>query len=129
MKRTPLIAGNWKMFKTGSQAVETALRLAELSCDVEDTEIMIAPPFTALALVSENIKASKVRVGAQNLFYEKEGAYTGEVSAQMLKGAGVSHVIIGHSERRLFFGETNEDVNRKIRAALESAISSTEAQR
>lgn len=124
MKRTPLIAGNWKMFKTGSEAVTTALRLAELSCDVKDTEIMIAPPFTALALVSDNFKNinSNVNLGAQNLFYANEGAYTGEISAKMLKDSGVSHVIIGHSERRQYFGETNEDVCRKIRAAVESDL-------
>ncbi|MBF0467602.1 MAG: triose-phosphate isomerase [Desulfamplus sp.] len=122
MKRAPLIAGNWKMFKTGSQAVATALRLAELSCDVKDTDIMIAPPFTALALVGEKIKASRIHLGAQNLFYEKEGAYTGEISANMLKEAGVSHVIIGHSERRQYFGENNEDVCKKIRAAVESSL-------
>jgi len=122
MKRTPLIAGNWKMFKTGSQSVATALRLAELSFDVDDTDIMIAPPFPALALVSEKIKMSRVHVGAQNIFHEKEGAYTGEVSAMMLKDAGVSHVIIGHSERRQYFGESDEDICRKIRAAVESDL-------
>jgi len=122
MNRTPLIAGNWKMFKTGSQAVATARRLAELSFDVNDTDIMIAPPFPALALVSEQIKTSRVQVGAQNLFYEKEGAYTGEVSAAMLKDAGVSHVIIGHSERRQHFGESDDDICMKIRAAVESDL-------
>lgn len=122
MKRTPLIAGNWKMFKTATQAVSTALRIAELSSDVKDTEIMIAPPFTALALVSDKIKASNVHVGAQNIFYEKEGAYTGEISAVMLKDAGVSHVIIGHSERRQYFGETDSDVAKKIRAAVISDL-------
>lgn len=122
MKRTPLIAGNWKMFKTGSQAVTTALRVAELTFDVNDVDIMIAPPFTAIALVSEKIKTSRVHIGGQNLFHEKEGAYTGEVSAVMLKEAGASHVIIGHSERREYFAESDEDVCRKIRAAIESDL-------
>lgn len=122
MKRTPLIAGNWKMFKTGSQAVATALRVAELTFDVNDVDIMIAPPFTAIALVSEKIKTSRVHIGGQNLFHEKEGAYTGEVSAVMLKEAGASHVIIGHSERREYFAESDEDVCRKIRAAIESDL-------
>ncbi|MBF0259031.1 MAG: triose-phosphate isomerase [Desulfamplus sp.] len=122
MNRIPLIAGNWKMFKTGSQSVETALSLAELSCDVKDIDIMIAPPFPALALVNEKIRASRIHLGAQNLFYEKAGAYTGEVSAEMLKETGVSYVIIGHSERRQYFGETNESVCRKIRAAVDSAL-------
>ncbi|MBF0574102.1 MAG: triosephosphate isomerase, partial [Desulfamplus sp.] len=122
MKRTPLIAGNWKMFKTCSEAVETAKRLAELVQNITDINIMIAPSFTSLALVSETLKHINniVNVGAQNLFYQKEGAYTGEISATMLKSAGVSYVIIGHSERRQYFGETNEDVCRKIRASVES---------
>lgn len=120
MKRTPLIAGNWKMFKTGSEAVTIAQRLAELSCDVTDTEIMIAPSFLSIPLVTQILRQinSPVSVGAQNIFYAKEGAYTGEVSGKMLKDAGVSHVIIGHSERRQYFGETDEDVCRKIRAAV-----------
>ncbi|MBF0302215.1 MAG: triose-phosphate isomerase [Desulfamplus sp.] len=124
MSRTPLIAGNWKMFKTGSEAVATARRLAEFASDITNIDIMIAPPFPSLALVSENLKSmsSRVNVGAQNLFYINEGAYTGEVSAKMLKAAGVSHVIIGHSERRQYFGETNEDICRKIKAAVESDL-------
>ena len=124
MKRTPLIAGNWKMFKTCSEAVETANRLAELAQNITDMDIMIAPPFISLALVSESLKNinSLVNIGAQNLFYQKEGAYTGEISAIMLKSAGVSYVIIGHSERRQYFGETDEDVCRKVRASVESNI-------
>ncbi|MBF0378187.1 MAG: triose-phosphate isomerase [Desulfamplus sp.] len=124
MKRTPLIAGNWKMFKTCSEAVETAKRLAELTQNITDMDIMIAPSFTSLVLVSESLKNinSLINIGAQNLFYHKEGAYTGEISAAMLKSAGVSYVIIGHSERRQYFGETNEDVCRKIRASIESNI-------
>lgn len=125
MRRTPLIAGNWKMFKTGSEAVAAAQRVAELSNDITaQIDIMIAPPFTSLALVSEKLKLmnSKIGIGAQNLFYADEGAYTGEVSAKMLKDAGANYVIIGHSERRQYFGETNENICRKIRAAIEYGL-------
>lgn len=116
--RRPLIAGNWKMFKTCPEAVETANQLVNLVTDTSDIDIMIAPPFTALSSVWEVIKTSPVYLGAQNLFWEPEGAYTGEISASMIKSAGCSYIIIGHSERRLFFGETDESVNKKIRSAI-----------
>ena len=116
--RIPLIAGNWKMHKTTSEAVETAGELAKLVADSRDVDIMIAPVFTALDPVSKVIKNSKVGLGAQNLHWEKEGAYTGEISAQMLVSAGCQYVIIGHSERRQYFGETDETVNKKIQAAI-----------
>ncbi|MBW2010520.1 MAG: triose-phosphate isomerase [Deltaproteobacteria bacterium] len=115
--RRPLIAGNWKMFKTCPEAVETAGRLVELVTDATDIDIMIAPPFTALSSVWEVIKTSPVHLGAQNFFWEPEGAYTGEISASMIKSTGCTYVIIGHSERRLFYGETDESVNKKIKAA------------
>ncbi|NVM22555.1 MAG: triose-phosphate isomerase [Desulfobacterales bacterium] len=117
-RRRPLIAGNWKMFNTGPQAAELASRLRSLVSDVTHVDIMVAPPFTALGIVAEILKGSAIRLGGQNLFWEPEGAYTGEVSARMLKAAGCSHVIIGHSERRQYFGETNASVNWKIKAAL-----------
>jgi len=116
--RKPLIAGNWKMYKTGPQAAEVASRLKSLVGDIMDVEVMVAPPFTALGTVAGILKGSVIRIGGQDLFWEAEGAYTGEISAPMLKGAGCTHVIIGHSERRQYFGETNATVNRKIRAAL-----------
>jgi triosephosphate isomerase len=116
--RKPLIAGNWKMYKTGPEAAEVASRLKSLVGDIMDVEVMIAPPFTALEAVTGILKGSVIRIGGQNLFWEAEGAYTGEISASMLKAAGCTHVIIGHSERRQYFGETNATVNRKIRAAL-----------
>ena len=116
--RKPLIAGNWKMYKTGPQAAEVANRLKSLVGDIMDVEVMVAPPFTALGTVAGILKGSVIRIGGQDLFWEAEGAYTGEISAPMLKGAGCTHVIIGHSERRQYFGETNATVNRKIRAAL-----------
>ena len=116
--RTPLISGNWKMFKTSSEAVETAKQLVQLVADTADVDIMIAPAFTALDRVSNVIQGSRVSLGAQNLHWESEGAYTGEVSATMLRSARCSYVIIGHSERRQFFGETDETVNKRIRAAI-----------
>jgi triosephosphate isomerase len=120
--RTPLIAGNWKMYKTSPEAVETASRLVELVADTADVEIMIAPVFTALDPVSKVVKGSRVGLGAQDLHWEKEGAYTGEISADMLVSAGCRYVIIGHSERRQYFGETDETVNKKISAAIAALL-------
>ena len=133
--RTPLIAGNWKMYKTNAEAVETAGRLVELVADTSDVDIMIAPVFTAIDPVSKVVKGSRVGLGAQNLYWEKEGAYTGEISADMLVSAGCQYVIIGHSERRQYFGETDETVNQKIGAAVTAklipifCIGETEAER
>lgn len=120
--RKPLIAGNWKMFKTCSEATETAGELVERVSDNSNTEIMIAPPFTALSSVFGVIKDSNVSLGAQNLYWENEGAYTGEISSNMLLSAGCKYVIIGHSERRQHFGETDETVNKKIAKALQSGL-------
>ncbi|MBW2194368.1 MAG: triosephosphate isomerase, partial [Deltaproteobacteria bacterium] len=111
-KRKPLIAGNWKMFKTGPEAKELTSRLKSLVSDIVDVDVVVAPPFTALAVVAEAAQDSVIYLGAQDLFWETEGAYTGQISAPMLTAAGCSYVIIGHSERRQFFGETNETVNR-----------------
>lgn len=116
--RKPLIAGNWKMFKTGSEAIETAGKLKQLVGQTDHADIMIAPPYTALAQVHGIIADSPIELGSQNLFWEKEGAYTGEISPAMLVAAGCLYVIIGHSERRQYFGETNQNVNKKIAAAL-----------
>ena len=120
--RTPLIAGNWKMYKTSAEAAETARQLVDLTTDVEAVDIMIAPTFTALEAVSGVVAGSRVSLGAQNLYWEKEGAYTGEISSGMLVSAGCQYVIIGHSERRQFFGETDETVNNKIKAALDGGL-------
>ncbi|MFO7751471.1 MAG: triose-phosphate isomerase [Desulfobacteraceae bacterium] len=122
MSRTPLIAGNWKMFKTGPEAVETAERLTDLTRKTEDVEIMIAPTFLSLPLVSEQTRRGKVKTGAQNLFHETEGAYTGEVSAEMIRAAGADYVIVGHSERRLYFNETDQSINLKVKAALNAGL-------
>lgn len=120
--RIPMIAGNWKMFKTCPEAVQSARELVRLVSDVNGVEIMIAPPFTALQPVFEVIRETPIELGAQNLFWEKEGAYTGEVSGSMIRSAGCRYVIIGHSERRQYFGETDTSVNRRIHAALTSQL-------
>ncbi len=116
--RIPLIAGNWKMYKTGPESTKAATDLALLVRDVDDREVMIAPTYTALAAVSEKLKGSRIGLGAQNLHWQEEGAFTGEISGKMLISAGCTHVIIGHSERRQFFGETDGTVHKKIRAAI-----------
>lgn len=120
--RRPLIAGNWKMYKTISEAVETAQSLVALISSTPDVDIMIAPAFTALHAVSQIIKGSAISLGAQNIHWEKEGAYTGEISPSMLVSSGCEYVIIGHSERRQYFGETNETINRKIAASVQSNL-------
>ena len=120
--RRPLIAGNWKMYKTIAQAQETTRELIERTAAVDGVDMMIAPPFTAVGPVAYLAKNSRVAVGAQDLFWEKEGAYTGEIAPEMLAEAGCRYVIIGHSERRQHFGETDDTVNRKIAAALEAGL-------
>ncbi|MGD2096259.1 MAG: triose-phosphate isomerase [Desulfobacterales bacterium] len=120
--RRPLIAGNWKMYKTPDEAAETARQLAERVSKVADVDIMIAPTFAALTAVAAAIQNSPVALGAQNLYWESEGAYTGEISAPMLKSVGCSYCIIGHSERRQYFGETDQNVNKKIKAATAAEL-------
>lgn len=120
--RRGLIAGNWKMYKTGPQAAGLATELKSLVGDVRNVDIMVAPAFTALTVVADVIAGSVISLGAQDLFWEDEGAYTGEISAPMLVAAGCTHVIVGHSERRQHFGETNATVNRKIRVALKGGL-------
>jgi triosephosphate isomerase len=120
--RRALIAGNWKMYKTAEEAGATARQLVERTAGSDGVDIMIAPPFTAIARVAEAVKGSPIAVGAQDLFWEKEGAYTGEIAPGMLTAAGCRYVIIGHSERRQHFGETDETVNRKIDAAVKAGL-------
>ncbi len=133
--RRPLIAGNWKMYKTPDEAAETARQLAERVAGIADIDIMIAPTFAALLPVFAVIQNGPVALGAQNLYWEKEGAYTGEISAPMLKSAGCEYCIIGHSERRQYFGETDRTVNKKIQAAIQAelkpifCVGETEAER
>jgi len=117
MRRT-IIAGNWKMNKTSFEAIELVTLLKREMSDVSDVEIVVCPPFTALTDVRDVINESNIALGAQNLYWEDSGAFTGEIAAPMLKEIGVQFVIIGHSERRQFFGETNQTVNKRIKAAL-----------
>ena len=116
--RTPIVAGNWKLNKTISEAVELVTALRDLVANVTDVEIVVAPTFTALSAVARALQGSNIRLSAQNIFWEDSGAFTGEISPVMLKDVGCDYVIIGHSERRQYFGETNESVNRKVKAAL-----------
>jgi len=120
--RRPIIAGNWKMYKNTREAVETAAKLLPLVSSAGDVEIVIAPVFTVLGAVAKVTAGSNVRLAAQDCFWEHEGAFTGEVSPAMLTDVGCSHAIIGHSERRQYFGETDETVNRKVRAAIRSGL-------
>ena len=120
--RRAVIAGNWKMFKTVKEAIALVSELKKSLTEADDREIIVAPPFTSLFPLSEEIKGSVIKLSAQDCFWEKEGAYTGQVSPLMLKDAGCSHVIIGHSERRQYFGETDETVNRKVRASIDAGL-------
>ena len=120
--RKPLIAGNWKLHKTLAESRELAAGLAKELAEVTDIDIVIAPVYTALASVAETVKNSPVQVAAQNCYPEEIGAFTGEVSPLLLKDAGCSYVIIGHSERRQLMGETNQQVNRKVKKALDTGL-------
>ena len=116
--RTPVIAGNWKMNKTVAEAVALASEIKEKVTGVENVKIIVCPVFTAVKSVADVLKGTNVKVGAQDMYWETSGAYTGEVSGEMLLEAGAEYVIIGHSERRQYFGETNETVNKKLKKAL-----------
>ena len=121
-KRGPLVAGNWKMHKTLAEAAALAREIRQGYTETMKAEIVLAPPFTALTIVAQEISGSAVRLAAQDMFWEKQGAYTGAISPLMLKDAGCQLVIIGHSERRQYFGETDDTVNKKIKAALENGL-------
>jgi len=120
--RKPIIVGNWKMNCTIPEALELVKRLKVMVSDVKGLEIVIAPPFTALSPVSHALIGSNMTLAAQNLFWEEKGAFTGEISAEMILDAGCDYVIIGHSERRQFFAETDDSVSRKVRAALAGGL-------
>ena len=120
--RTPVMAGNWKMYKTARQAAETIRSLADLVKGVQGVEVVICPPFTALAAAVEAAKGSPVAIGAQDCYWEKEGAFTGQVAVPMIADLGCSHCIVGHSERRQFFGETDATVDKKIEAVLANGL-------
>jgi len=120
--RLPLIAGNWKMYKTVYEAVLFAKELRPAVKDISDVEIVVGPPFTALHGVVEALRNANVGVAAQDLHWEREGAFTGEISAGMIKEAGAEYVLIGHSERRRMFAETDATVNRKLVAAMNAGL-------
>ncbi|MCR4401272.1 MAG: triose-phosphate isomerase [Firmicutes bacterium] len=120
--RRRIIAGNWKMNKTRDEAVDLVEDLKGTLADVGDVEVVVCPPFTALDAVREALRGSNIELGAQNMHWEEEGAYTGEISPLMLRSLGCMYVILGHSERRTYFGETDEAVNRKVKSAMANGL-------
>jgi triosephosphate isomerase len=121
--RSKVIAGNWKMNKDLAESASLINDLkAKLGSGVSGVQAVICPPYISLSLASELIKGTPIKLGAQNMYLEDEGAFTGEISPKMLKSAGCTHVILGHSERRQFFGETNEYINKKAKKALASGL-------
>jgi triosephosphate isomerase len=120
--RKPIIAGNWKMYKNPADTRHFFDKLrASIGCSSQ-CDVVICPPYLDIETAVIATRGSRIQIGAQNLYWEKEGAFTGEVSGPMIKAAGCSHVIVGHSERRQYFGETNESVLKKTRAALEAGL-------
>ncbi len=119
--RTPIIAGNWKMNKTPAEAAELVQALKPLVKDAKCTVVVCVPALCVQA-VKQAVKGSKIKVGVQNMHWEPAGAYTGELSADMLKACGVEYVVVGHSERRQYFGETDETVNKRALAAIRNGI-------
>lgn len=122
MARKPIIAGNWKMNKTNQQAEQLISELLPLVSGVKKTEVVICVPFTDIAKAAELCRGTAVHVGAQNISWADSGAFTGEISAEMLIEAGAEYVIIGHSERRQYFGETDATVNARLKKALEKGL-------
>jgi triosephosphate isomerase (TIM) len=120
--RRPMIAGNWKMYNDVNEAATLVADIKRALFDVENVDIVVIPPFVDLSDVGEMLIESNISLGAQNCFWEAEGAFTGEVSAKMLKSVGCVYVTIGHSERRKYFGETNETVNSRIKAVLDNGM-------
>ncbi len=120
--RKPFIAGNWKLFKTIAESVALVTELAPLVATANGVEIVVAPVFTSLSCVADAIAGTEIKLAAQDCYWEEEGAFTGEVAPRLLKDAGCSHVIIGHSERRQYFGETDGTVNKKTAAALAAGL-------
>ena len=120
--RVPFIAGNWKMFKTVHETTVYVKELRVLVKDIKDVTVVIAPPFTAVHAACEAARNSNVAVSAQNMSWEREGAFTGEISAGMIKETGAQYAIVGHSERRQLFGETDVTVNRKAIAAIAASL-------
>lgn len=122
MARKKFVAGNWKMNTTLEEAKALAKSVVETVGNVSDVDIAVCPPYISLAAVAEVIKGSSVKLGAQDVHWEPKGAFTGKVSCDMLKSAGVTYVIIGHSEQRQYFHETDETVNKKVKAVLASGL-------
>jgi len=120
--RIPVLAANWKMHKTQKDARAFIAELAPLVSKLSNVEVVIAPAFTSLVAVADAARSTNIKIAGQDLYFERQGAFTGEVSAEMLKDAGASHVIIGHSERRRLFKETDEAVNKKLRAAITGGL-------
>jgi triosephosphate isomerase len=121
-KRRRVIAGNWKMFKTQAETRAFFSAFAPLVADTKHCDIVIAPPYTAIAAAVECTRGTNIGIGGQNVFWEKEGAFTGEISAQMLVESGCRYVIIGHSERRQYFGDTEETVAKKTKSAIAAGL-------
>ena len=121
-KRKPVIAGNWKMFNTIGESIALVSELATAVAKHSDREIVVCLPFTSLAAVKPVLAGSNIKLGAQNVHWEEKGAFTGEISPAMLIDAGCEYVLLGHSERRQFFAETDENVNRKLKAVLKSGL-------
>lgn len=122
MARKPVIAGNWKMFKTVAETVSFFDEFKPLVAGADHCEILLCAPFPALTAAVDTVRGTGIAIGAQNLYWEKQGAFTGEVSAPMIKAAGCSHVLVGHSERRQYFGETDATVLKRTLAALEEGL-------
>jgi triosephosphate isomerase len=120
--RLPLIAGNWKMYKTIAEAAELVEALLRDLGDTSDREVLVCPPFTALHALSSLLQESPIALGAQDVFYEDQGAYTGAISPTMLCDVGCRYVLVGHSERRQVFGEIDAVINRKLRAGLKHSL-------
>ncbi len=120
--RRLIIAGNWKMYNNNLQALELVNGLRRNLSEIDEVDIVVCPPFTALSDVAEILLDSNIKLGAQNMYWQEEGAYTGEISATMLKSLGAEFVILGHSERRQYFNETDETVNKKIKTAFKIGL-------